>query len=411
MHADPQSKEHWRWVGPSLRRLVIRNFRNIGRCDVGLTPLSVVVGRNGAGKSNLLDAIAFVADAVRGSLGAAVRNRGGIDAVRRRSTGHPRTIRFAMELRLPSWCLAHYGFQMVTQPSGTWTVVAERATVRDDGNTILGSFHRSEDTVLRTSLATAPPAEREHLYLTRAAAFEPFRELYDTLASMRIYRFERSALRSLSVPTGGAALDLNGANLPSVIGRLKGEDPETLDLITHYLGAIVPGAIGVDRVTAGPRETLQFRQKMAGSRYPWKLHSADMADGTLATMATLTAAFQDARRQGAVSLVGLETPEHGLHPSALAALVQAFGKAAQNTQLFIATHSPELLDALRPERDTLLAVAARGGTATVAPANVEPGPGAGHRLRLDTVAPLKRGAHKHNQLGLFEATSAPSEER
>lgn len=403
MNADPERNEHWRWVGPTLRRLSIRNFRNIGRCDVGLAPLSVVVGRNGAGKSNLLDGIAFVSDAVRGSLEEAVRDRGGIDAVRRRSTGHPRTVRFALELRLPSWCLAHYAFQLVTQPNGTWTVVAERATIRDDGNSVLGSFHRSEDTLLRTSLKTAPPAEREHLYLTRAAAFEPFRELYDTLASMRVYRFERGALRGLPSPTNGLALHHDGANLPSVIARLTRDDPETLQRVTDYLGAIVPGTIGVERVAAGPRETLQFRQKMAGSRHPWRLHGVDMADGTLATLATLVAAFQDTRRTGAISLVGLESPEHGLHPLALGALVEALGEAARNTQLMIATHSPELLDALRPERDVLLAVAARGGTAVVAPANVEPGPGAGEHLRHDSLKPLRRGTTKPDQLGLFQA--------
>lgn len=46
----------------SLKRVIISNFKNIGVCDVELGDLTLIVGRNGAGKSNLLDAIQFVAD-------------------------------------------------------------------------------------------------------------------------------------------------------------------------------------------------------------------------------------------------------------------------------------------------------------------------------------------------------------
>ncbi|MCH7517165.1 MAG: AAA family ATPase, partial [Bacteroidetes bacterium] len=43
-----------------IRRARIRNFRSIGKCDVLLGDLTVLVGRNGAGKSNFLDAMRFV---------------------------------------------------------------------------------------------------------------------------------------------------------------------------------------------------------------------------------------------------------------------------------------------------------------------------------------------------------------
>ena len=50
-----------------LRRVKIRDYKSIAYCDVELGPLTVLVGRNGAGKSNFLDALGFVADALRGS--------------------------------------------------------------------------------------------------------------------------------------------------------------------------------------------------------------------------------------------------------------------------------------------------------------------------------------------------------
>ncbi|WP_343414230.1 AAA family ATPase [Candidatus Amarolinea dominans] len=50
-----------------LRRVVLQNYKSIAGCDVQLGPLTFLVGPNGAGKSNFLDALRFVADALRTS--------------------------------------------------------------------------------------------------------------------------------------------------------------------------------------------------------------------------------------------------------------------------------------------------------------------------------------------------------
>jgi len=51
-----------------LTRVVLRNYKSIAECNVRLHPLVFLVGPNGAGKSNFLDALRFVADALRTSL-------------------------------------------------------------------------------------------------------------------------------------------------------------------------------------------------------------------------------------------------------------------------------------------------------------------------------------------------------
>ena len=45
---------------PFLRRVRIRGYKSIAFCDVTLEPLTILVGRNGSGKSNFLDALAFL---------------------------------------------------------------------------------------------------------------------------------------------------------------------------------------------------------------------------------------------------------------------------------------------------------------------------------------------------------------
>ncbi len=52
-------------LGSFLKRVKIRNYKSIAHCDVELGPFTLLVGRNGSGKSNFLDAIRFVADGLR----------------------------------------------------------------------------------------------------------------------------------------------------------------------------------------------------------------------------------------------------------------------------------------------------------------------------------------------------------
>ena len=49
---------------PFVRRVRARNYRSIADCDVTLGPLTVLLGFNAAGKSNFLDVLRFVADAL-----------------------------------------------------------------------------------------------------------------------------------------------------------------------------------------------------------------------------------------------------------------------------------------------------------------------------------------------------------
>ena len=83
-----------------IRRVVLRNFKSIGICDVRLQPLTYLVGQNGAGKSNFLDALHFVRDALANSLDNAINERGGLNEVRRRSSGHPTHFGVRLEFRL-----------------------------------------------------------------------------------------------------------------------------------------------------------------------------------------------------------------------------------------------------------------------------------------------------------------------
>src|SRR3954471_14774816 len=86
---------------PFLRRVRIRGYKRIAFCDVTLQPLTVLVGRNASGKSNFLDALAFLRDVLAGGANAALQAHGGA-AIFSRVTGTNR-LTFEVECAFPSY--------------------------------------------------------------------------------------------------------------------------------------------------------------------------------------------------------------------------------------------------------------------------------------------------------------------
>jgi predicted ATPase len=354
---DPASRMAKR--EPFVRRARIRAFKSIGACDVALRPLTVLCGRNGSGKSNFLDALRFVMDGLQTSLDHAIKSRGGIDEVRRRSTGHPRNFAIQLNVTLSDGRPATYGFEIAARPQGGFVVKQEHAVLP-------GASYRVEEGEIRLrSLPTMPPSAPDRLYLVNAAGLPEFRELYDSMLRMGFYNLNPEVMKRPQNPDAGELLQRDGGNIASVITRLATADPNVKDRIKSYLATIVPGIVDFDRVSLGAWETLEFRQEVVGARHPWKFQASSMSDGTLRALGALVAVTQLAAGMNPVSLVGIEEPETALHPAAAGALMDAIKEAAAHTQVLITTHSPELVDQIDPE--SLLGVQSRLGDTEIGP--------------------------------------------
>jgi len=393
---------------PFLRRVKIRNYKSIGKADVELGHLTILVGRNGSGKSNFLDALRFVADSLQTSLDHAIKSRGGIDSVRRLSTGHPRNFAVAMEVLLPNWLTADYGFEITARQHGGFSVRRELLRIQSATGAPVASYQVDSGKVVEASVDNMPPGFSDRLYLVTASGLSQFRGVYDTLAAMGFYNLNPDAMKELQGPDAGELLHRDGSNVASVIARLSMDQPRIIERIQSYLSTIVPGITEVERASLGPRETLQFKQRVVGSSYPWKFFASSMSDGTLRALGTLVAVTQLAERRNPVSLVGIEEPETALHPAAAGALMDALREAASHTQVLVTSHSPDLLDQVNPDSDHLLAVISHEGTTMVAPidtASLEairnhlytPG----ELLRLDQLEPDREDLKRQAQMKLF----------
>ena len=115
-----------------ITRVILKNYKSIAACDVQLGPLTFLVGRNGAGKSNFLDALRFVSDALNTSLDHAIRDRGSIKDVCRRSCGHPNYFSIRLEFALPEGFTGHYAFQIGKRSPGGYEVRTEECRIQNE---------------------------------------------------------------------------------------------------------------------------------------------------------------------------------------------------------------------------------------------------------------------------------------
>lgn len=347
-----------------ITRVVLRNYKSIAACDVRLSPLTYLVGANGSGKSNFIDALHFVRDALSGSLDNAINERGGLSEVRRRSSGHPTHFGIRLEFKLPNGERGVYAFAVGALPSGGYEVQREECSV---GGTGKGPYFLLEHgKLVKTSETTFPTVTADRLALVSASGLAVFRPVYDALVAMGFYNLNPKVIRELQKPQDGRLLKPSGENIASVIGHLLRTNPEALGTIQEYLHAVVPMVHGVERQVVGPMESLSFQQDMAGAKHPWRFLAQNMSDGTLRALGILTALFQG-NSDHSPSLIGIEEPETALHPAASAALREALGRAAERTQVLVTSHSPDLLDDLDIPADSLLVVASEEGATRVAP--------------------------------------------
>ena len=388
-----------------VTRVALRNYKSIAACDVQLAPLSFLVGPNGCGKSNFLDALRFVAEALRFSLDHALRDRGGMQEVRRRSGGHPNHFGIRLDLQLPR-AVGWYAFRVAAKPGGRYSVQREECFVLGaEGH---GSYKVADGTVIDSTIPNPPACASDRLYLVNMSGLDVFRPLYDALSGMGFYNLNPEAIRDLQSPDPGELLKRDGSNLASVLSNLDGDRKKDVE---EYLAAITPGVTGVVAQAMGAKLTLDFRQEVRGAKHPWRFPASNISDGTLRALGVLVALFQGSGgAPGCRHLVGIEEPESALHPAAAEVLIDSLTDASQLAQVMVTSHSADLLDNDAIPDSSILAVLSEHGETRIGPLD-EAGRSAlhdhlftaGELLRMDQLLP-DPDQSVPRQLDLFESS-------
>lgn len=377
---------------PIIRSIVLKRFRSIPTERFELDNPTFLVGQNGSGKSNCVDAFAFLAEAMSLPLQAVFDKRGGISAVRNRTSGqsyppnlgiavtfgrvngHPGNGRYAFEIR----ALPNYGFE----------VVREQCVMRP-GKGGLHWFDRRRGRFSSSTRDLAPSLEPASLALPVVGGDARFAPALRALASMRVYSIEPAKLREMQDPDSGVSLRSDGGNATSVLQEIERHSREDVVRIGEILASIVPNTKRVRVKKHGKKLSLEFTQEW-GQKKRLNFEAFNMSDGTLRAIGLLAAVYQ----RPTPSLIVIEEPEATIHPGALGAVLDLLRHAARKMQVVITTHSPEVLDAKWIQDTHLRIVSWQEGATKITPiseasrrALQEHLMGAGELLRSNALEP------------------------
>ncbi|MHB9009044.1 MAG: AAA family ATPase, partial [Limisphaerales bacterium] len=322
---------------------IIKRFRSFPAATLNFDNPLFVVGRNGSGKSNLADVFSFVSEAMSSPLQAVFDRRGGIGAVRNRSSGRsfPPNLAVALEFGPANGIEGgRFAFEVKALPNYSYRIVHEQCLVRNFGGDRWW-FDRTDKWKSNVE-GLAPALEPSALALPLVGGDERFAPLFKVLGAMRVYSIEPSRLREMQDPDSGVSLKSDGSNTASVLQELlRGEGASTTKAeINRILETIVPATKTVSPKKHGNKLSLSFAQEW-GERRKLTFDAFNMSDGTLRSLGLIMAVFQ----KPSPSILVVEEPEATIHPGALGAVLDLIRKAAKTMQVVVTTHSPELLDA------------------------------------------------------------------
>ena len=328
---------------------------------VKLSSFTVIVGQNGAGKSNFVDALRFVSDCMQGSVAQALRSRGNIGVVRRHSRGHPTNIGFRVIIGLPDGGLADYSFELKAERQAGFTVKRERCTIQPMLKNQV-KYEVANGVFIHPVLDVRPRLEADSLALPLLSALPEFRPLYDFLTNMRFYALSPDRIRELQDPDAGLVLNREGSNSAAVLREIAKKKPREYERLCNLLSKVVPGTTGAEYVSSGQKETIRFKQDV-GDVAPWNFDALNMSDGTLRVLAVLLAVYQISSPR----FIAIEEPESTIHPAAIDILVDILRDGATRSQVLITTHSPDIVDNKAIKDDDLRLVTSTKGITQVAP--------------------------------------------
>ncbi len=342
-----------------LRRLTLKRFRSLRSATVEFDNPTFLVGQNGAGKSNIVDALSLLADAMAAPFAAVMDTRGGIGAVGHRSTSRGRGADVGVRVDIEGLSgvrEAMYAFEVRPTQGYDYEVRREQCLcVAEDGTP--SWFHRADK--FRSNIKTHPAPAPNALALPLVAGDERFEPVAQFLSDIQPYRIDPRTLRELQDPDAGFRLRSDGANTASVLHQL---DPGTRQHLQEVLQTVVPGEVEVKAERVQNKLSLQFTQRGARAA-ALRLGPHNMSDGTLRAVGLLAAVLQPKLP----SMLIVEEPEATIHPGALGTILDILRHATRSTQTVITTHSPDILEARWIEDRHLRIVSWEDGATRVAP--------------------------------------------
>jgi len=321
-----------------ITRLKVQGFRSLRDLDIELPPLAVLIGANGAGKSNVIRFVELLSWMLRAqNLGEFVERQGGGDdqlflgaKVTPRIDAHIdidsgrglNEYRFALA-HTPAWdrlMFVQESFRYSRHGRGT-----EAHWIELDGG-------GTEARIVEVAQGTGYPSTQQ-----RTA-----RTLVHLLRSCGTYQFhDTSAQAPIKTPwdqTDVATLRAHGGNLAPILLHLRERHFKRYNLIERQIARVLTNFRGFELEPVAGRVQLRWRGARADKTFGAHLTS----DGSLRLFCLIV--LLNLPPEMLPDVILIDEPELGLHPAAISLVAQMVREVSRRRQVILSTQSPYLVD-------------------------------------------------------------------
>jgi len=309
-----------------ISRLILRGYKSIADSEILFNRLNILIGANGAGKSNLMRFFYLLNRIVNQRLQVTVDLFGGADAVLH--FGRKKTEELCAELQYGD---IRYNFAL--RPTEHNKLIFYGEHIAWDCIDNWQSFSGGHETNIK-SLKENPSFSDILVGLKNLQTYH----FHDTGSNSQIKQRHNINNNELLWPGAG--------NLAAFLLRLKNHHQEHYQRIVATVRLVAPFFDDFYlRPTVGNKETIQLE---------WKEYAQDeifpasaLSDGTLRFICLATVLLQPDEFMPATLLI--DEPELGLHPYAISVLASMMQSVAKKHQLIVSTQSVELVNEFSPE--------------------------------------------------------------
>lgn len=339
----------------------LKNYKAFEELKIDNIPsLAVFVGANGSGKTTLFDVFGFLSDALRNNVRSALQTRGGFkEVISRGKTGlieielqfriaiadKDRLVTYHLEIgeeqgvpfinrEILRYKRGQHGspFHFLDFSKGAGFAITNEE-----------AFDKKDEELTREDQALGDPDILAIKGLGQFRRFKAANAFRSFIENWHVSDFHIADARP-SLDAGYAEhLSPTGNNLPLVAQYMFEYHKESFDKVLDKMKQRVPGVMDVKAVnTEDGRIVLKFQD---GS-FKDPFIARYVSDGTIKMFAYLLL-LHDPKPH---PLLCIEEPENQLYPTLMGELLEEFRDySMRGGQVFISTHSPDLLNHAKPE--------------------------------------------------------------
>jgi predicted ATPase len=320
----------------SLQRLTLKGFKSIKAVDIELHPLNILIGANGAGKSNLISFFKMLNEMMAGRFQQYVGVSGSAQSLLHFGSKITLQIEAKLEFQVENG-VDTYDVRLFHAASDTLIFAEETLSFLETGRVDprvdeLGAGHQ-ETKIIKAANESKQTAKTLKFLLDRCRVYH----FHDTSSTADVRQSCYKGDKRWLMPDAG--------NLAAVLLRFREENSSLA--YQHIIGTIRLIAPFFDDFVLEPdvsnRVILNWREKDSDRVFG----PHQFSDGTLRAICLATLLLQPENELP--KLIVVDEPELGLHPYALNIVADLFKKAALHTQILVSTQSSSFLDNFDPD--------------------------------------------------------------